>query len=72
MPDSPRVISWFKDSANLLEIKIQIDQKIYIYSVPNGPKMQAVWRQYDAGKFGFKQLNTIKRLGRLVERQKIS
>ena len=71
MTDKPQIVSWFKDSANLLEIKIKIEDKIYVYSVPNGPKIQSVWRQYEKGKFGFKQLNIIKSLGRLIERQKI-
>ena len=69
MTDSPRVISWFKDSSNLLEIQIQIGKKIYIYSVPNSREIQGVERRYQKGHFGFKELNVIKCLGRVTERK---
>ena len=65
--EKPRVVSWFKDQANMLEIKVMIGKKIHIYSVSNSPKMQSVERQYMAGRFGFRQLNVIKDLGRRIE-----
>ena len=69
MSDQPRVISWFTDDLNLIEIQIQIKNKIYIYSVPNSREIQGVERRYRKGHFGFKELNVIKCLGRVTERK---
>ena len=67
MNKTPRLLSFFTEDDNLVEIKILLKNKIYVYSTTNCEKIRSIKRQDEAGHFGFKQLNVIKKIARLVE-----